>query len=134
MYIRANMNIHALTRGMRNDEKVVGLRTCFFSSEYMYTYIHIHAYISAQRVYVATSRALAQLKCRYKLIYTSVIVTLARCDRILKNAFNTAKHFLPSFLPEDFSTPIFNASRERNWPIVIRSTNSKVEEGFLLIQ
>lgn len=45
MYIRANMNIHALTRGMRNDEKVVGLRTCFFSSEYIYTYIHIHAYI-----------------------------------------------------------------------------------------
>lgn len=51
MYIRANMNIHALTRGMRNDEKVVGLRTCFFSSEYIYTYIHIHAYIYPRNVY-----------------------------------------------------------------------------------
>lgn len=40
IYIRANMNIHALTRGMRNDEKVVGLRTCFFSSNiYIYTRI-----------------------------------------------------------------------------------------------
>lgn len=86
------MNIHALTRGMRNDEKVVGLRTCFFRR----IYIYIYTYIAAQRVYVATSRALALLKCRYKLIYTSVIVTLARSDRILKNAFNTGKHFLPS--------------------------------------
>lgn len=42
MYIRANMNIHALTRGMRNDEKVVGLHTCFFSSEYIYTYTRVY--------------------------------------------------------------------------------------------
>lgn len=85
------MNIHALTRWMRNDEKVVGRR--FFSSD---IYTRIPAYTC---VYVATSRALALLKCLYKLIYTSVIVTLARSDRILKNAFNAAKHFLPSFLP-----------------------------------
>lgn len=95
------MNIHALTRWMRNDEKVVGRR--FFSSD---IYTRIPAYTC---VYVATSRALALLKCLYKLIYTSVIVTLARSDRILKNAFNAAKHFLPSFLPvyrEDFPTLI----------------------------
>lgn len=29
IYIRANMNIHALTRGMRNDEKVVEQRPFF---------------------------------------------------------------------------------------------------------
>lgn len=36
------MNIHALTRRMRNDEKVVGLRTCFFSSN-IYIYVYTRA-------------------------------------------------------------------------------------------
>lgn len=49
------MNIHALTRGMRNDEKVVGLRTCFFSSN-IYIYIHVYSRATCIRGHFTRAR------------------------------------------------------------------------------